>query len=63
MPPRQTPAIVLQARDYGEAHRLVNFLAPATCCLINRDREKTVTRAFAWLRDISTRLEEKYKLI
>jgi len=28
MTARQTPAIVLQIRDYGEADRLVNFLTP-----------------------------------
>jgi len=28
MTARQTPAIVLQVRDYGEADRLVNFLTP-----------------------------------
>ncbi|MBI4644586.1 MAG: DNA repair protein RecO, partial [Deltaproteobacteria bacterium] len=28
MTSRQTPAIVLQVRDYGEADRLVNFLTP-----------------------------------
>jgi len=30
MTSRQTPAIVLQVRDYGEADRLVNFLTPDT---------------------------------
>jgi hypothetical protein len=40
-----------------------SLITPATCCLINPDREKTVTLAYAWLRDISRRLREKYKLI
>jgi len=39
-----------------------SLITPATCCLINPDREKTVALAFAWLRDISRRLREKYKL-
>ena len=39
-----------------------SLLAPDTCCLINPDRERTVTRAFAWLRDMSHRLREKYRL-
>jgi hypothetical protein len=39
-----------------------SLLNPATCCLINPDREQTVTRAFAWLREISHRLREKYRL-
>ena len=40
-----------------------SLITPATCCLINPDREKTVTKAYAWLKDISARLREKYKLI
>jgi DNA repair protein RecO (recombination protein O) len=28
MTARQTPAIIVQVRDYGEADRLVNFLTP-----------------------------------
>jgi hypothetical protein len=39
-----------------------SLLTPATCCLINQDREKTVTEAFAWLREISQNLREKYRL-
>ena len=39
-----------------------SLLAPATCCLINPDREKTVTAAYAWLRQVSRRLREKYRL-
>jgi hypothetical protein len=39
-----------------------SLLSPATCCLINPDREKTVTLAYAWLREISARLREKYRL-
>jgi hypothetical protein len=39
-----------------------SLLAPATCCLINPDREKTVTAAYAWLREVSQRLREKYRL-
>ena len=39
-----------------------SLLAPATCCLINPDREKTVTAAYAWLRQVSQHLREKYRL-
>jgi hypothetical protein len=39
-----------------------SLLSPATCCLVNPDREKTVTRAFAWLQEISHHLREKYRL-
>lgn len=33
-----------------------SLLSPATCCLINPDREATVERAFAAVRDLSRRL-------
>jgi len=39
-----------------------SLLAPATCCLINPDREKTVTAAYAWLRQVSRRQREKNRL-
>jgi hypothetical protein len=39
-----------------------SLLAPATCCLINPDREKTVTAAYAWLKQVSRHLREKYRL-
>jgi hypothetical protein len=39
-----------------------SLLAPATCCLINPDREKTVAQAYAWLREVSRRLRDKYRL-
>jgi hypothetical protein len=39
-----------------------SLLAPATCCLINPDREKTVAEAYAWLRELSHRLRDKYRL-
>ena len=37
-------------------------LSPATCCLVNPDFEKTVEAAFGWIREISRRLREKYRL-
>ena len=39
-----------------------SLISPATCCLINPDREKTVTEAYAWLREVSHRLRDKYHL-
>ncbi len=39
-----------------------SLLAPATCCLINPDREKTVAAAYGWLRQVSRYLREKYRL-
>lgn len=39
-----------------------SLLGPATCCLINPDREKTVAQAYAWVKDLSRHLREKYHL-
>jgi hypothetical protein len=39
-----------------------SFLAPATCNLLNPDKEKTVERAFEVLRDLSKAIREKYRL-
>ncbi len=39
-----------------------SLLGPATCCLINPDREKTVAQAYAWVKAISRRLRQKYHL-
>lgn len=39
-----------------------SMLSPATCCLVNPDKEKTVDKAFASVRALSVMLREKYKL-
>ncbi|MBN2808196.1 MAG: hypothetical protein JXR80_01745 [Deltaproteobacteria bacterium] len=39
-----------------------SLLSPATCCLINPDKQKTVNLAFASLGQLSQTLREKYKL-
>ena len=39
-----------------------SLLPPATCCLINPDKEKTVERAFQAVRDISHLLRRRYRL-
>jgi hypothetical protein len=39
-----------------------SLLSPATCCLVNPDREKTVESAFAQIRGISRSLRERYRL-
>ena len=39
-----------------------SLLSPATCCLVNPDRGKTVEKAFAAVRDISSRLRARYRL-
>ncbi len=46
-------------RDYLLARSL---LSPATCCLVNPDKEKTVEKAFALATDISQRLRDRYGL-
>ncbi len=47
-----------------DKHFLIDrsLLSPATCCLINPDREKTVEKAFASIKEMSVRLKEKYNL-
>ena len=37
-----------------------SMLSPATCCLVNPDKEKTVEKAFAAVQRLSRRLREKY---
>ena len=39
-----------------------SMLSPATCCLINPDKEKTVEKAFVSLQRLSGQLREKYDL-
>jgi hypothetical protein len=38
------------------------LLSPATCCLVNPDKEKTVEKAFESVRFVSRHLREKYHL-
>ena len=40
-----------------------SLLAPATCNLLNPDKEKTIERAFELLKELSGRLREKYRLV
>jgi hypothetical protein len=40
-----------------------SLLSPATCCLINQDKERTVEKAFQMTRALSDLLKEKYRLI
>jgi hypothetical protein len=39
-----------------------SLLSPATCCLVNPDREKTVEAAFGMIKRLSKILRKKYKL-
>jgi hypothetical protein len=40
-----------------------SLLAPATCNLLNPDKEKTVEKAFEVLKELSRKIREKYGLI
>ena len=39
-----------------------SLLSPATCCLVNPDKEKTVESAFALVKRLSEKLREEYRL-
>ena len=39
-----------------------SLLSPATCCLINPDKEKTVEKAYELIRHLSEKLRNKYRL-
>jgi hypothetical protein len=39
-----------------------SLLAPATCCLVNPDKEKTVERAYKMIKNLSDTLRGKYRL-
>jgi hypothetical protein len=39
-----------------------SLLSPATCCLVNPDREKTVERAFDSIRQIARLMREHYRI-
>jgi hypothetical protein len=52
-------------RDKGiDFDRLLShsLLSPATCCLVNPDRDNTVEKAFERIRDISRRMRERHAL-
>jgi hypothetical protein len=36
------------------------MLSPATCCLVNPDRERTVERAFAAVNRMAEQLKDEY---
>jgi hypothetical protein len=38
-----------------------SMLSPATCCLINPDKERTVERAFASVNRVAEALKNKYQ--
>jgi hypothetical protein len=48
--------------DFGKLLRQ-SLLAPATCNLLNPDKEKTVEKAFEVLQELSKRIRGKYQLL
>ena len=40
-----------------------SMLSPATCCLVNPDREKTVEKAFETVKSLSASLRERFRLL
>lgn len=40
-----------------------SLLSPATCCLVNQDKEKTVENAFRLTKELSLMFREKYRLV
>jgi len=54
---------ILTAKGIDRERMLAqSMLSPATCCLINPDKEKTVEKAFVMIRRLSEELREKYQL-
>ena len=52
---------ILGKRGIDIEHLLTRSqLSPATCCLVNPDKEKTVEKAFALINHLSQVLKEKY---
>ena len=39
-----------------------SLLSPATCCLVNPDREKTVEKAFQMIRNLSIKIRKRFGL-
>ncbi len=55
--------IVIKAGVDEEQLLSQSLLSPATCCLVNKDKDKTVTKAFGILKALSQELREEYNLI
>lgn len=45
-----------------DRHQMIagSMLSPATCCLVNPDKERTVERAFASVKQMADALRDKY---
>jgi hypothetical protein len=54
--------IIIKAGVSEEQLLAQSLLSPATCCLVNKDKDKTVTESFGVLKRLSEELREEYKL-
>jgi hypothetical protein len=54
---------VLTKKGIDRQHLLSkSLLSPATCCLVNPDKEKTVEKAFQSIKEMSIELRNRFKL-
>jgi hypothetical protein len=54
---------VLTKKGIDKQHLLSkSLLSPATCCLVNPDKEKTVEKAFQAIQEMSIELRNRYRL-
>ena len=54
---------VLTKKGIDKQHLLSkSLLSPATCCLVNPDKEKTVEKAFQAIKEMSIELRSRYRL-
>ena len=53
---------ILWSQDIDREQMIArSMLSPSTCCLVNPDKERTVERVFASVKQVSERLREKYR--
>ena len=53
---------ILWSKGVDRQHMIArSMVSPATCCLVNPDKERTVERAFSSVKHISYHLREKYE--
>lgn len=53
---------ILWSKGVDRQHMIArSMVSPATCCLVNPDKERTVERAFSSVKHISDHLREKYE--
>lgn len=54
---------VLAKKGIDKQHLLAkSLLSPATCCLVNPDKERTVEMALQVIKEMSSELRKRYQL-